>query len=91
MESSLEGKGWRRWYELGLRQEGGSALGAALGSFEKALELNPANTEIAEARIRVAKHFTHIEKYRKLIHPDEWSGLLFFKNQISIKLPCFFL
>ena len=70
-ETLLEGKTCQQWYELGLREEAGSALGAALSSFEKAFELNSANTEIAEARIRVAKHFTHVEKYRKLVNPDE--------------------
>lgn len=71
MQGLFEDKNWRQWYELGLRQEGGSSLGAALRSFENALELNPTNTEVAEARIRVARHFTHIEKYRKLVCPDE--------------------
>ena len=70
-ETLLEGKTCQQWYELGLREEKGCALGAALGSFEKAFELNPDNIEVAEARIRVAGHFTHIEKYRKLVNPDE--------------------
>lgn len=58
----LDGKTCQQWYELGLRQETGSALGAALNSFEKAFELNPDNIEVAEARIRVAKYFSPIEK-----------------------------
>lgn len=70
VECLIGNKNWKDWYELGLRQEKGSALGAALQSFEYALELNPTNPKVAEARKRVAKHFIHIPKYKAIVRPD---------------------
>lgn len=64
---TTEGKNWREWYELGLRQLEGAAIGAALRSFETALELYPDNEDIKEARLRAARYFTHIPYYKDLV------------------------
>lgn len=45
------------WYELGLRQEKGCALGEALYSFARAIELDPSHAGANEAWKRVAMHY----------------------------------
>lgn len=63
----LEGRTWQEWYEAGLRSEKGLALGFALQAFEKALRLNQRSADARNARLRVAKYFTHNYEYRELV------------------------
>ncbi len=62
----IEGKTCLEWYQLGKRQEAGGALGAALYSYEKAVELSFDKGEFNGDVLRVAWHFVHIPKYKEM-------------------------
>lgn len=55
-QRTIEGKTAQEWYEEGLMAEQSTALEVALYAFQHALQLDANNTEIQEARKRVAKH-----------------------------------
>lgn len=55
-QQTIQGKTAQEWYEAGLKTEQSTESGAALDAFEHALQLEPTNTEIQEARERLAKH-----------------------------------